>query len=93
MSNVEKMSLALTAQQAAMMRDAVSSGAYATTSEIAREALRDWEAKWLARNEDIKRLRALWHEGKASGSAEPVDFKQLRVEAERKLRDATKHGA
>lgn len=93
MSNVEKMSLALTAQQAAMMRDAVSSGAYATTSEIAREALRDWEAKWLARNEDIKRLRALWDEGKASGPAEPVDFKQLRVEAERKLRDATKHGA
>ena len=93
MPNVEKMSLALTAQQAAMMRDAVSSGAYATTSEIAREALRDWEAKWLARNEDIKRLRALWDEGKASGRAEPVDFKQLRVEAERKLRDATKHGA
>ena len=93
MANVEKMSLALTAQQAAMMREAVNSGAYATTSEIAREALRDWEVKWLARNEDIKRLRALWDEGKASGPAEPVDFKQLRVEAERKLRDATKHGA
>lgn len=93
MPNVEKMSLALTAQQAAMMRDAVNTGAYATTSEIAREALRDWEAKWLARNEDIKRLRALWDEGKASGRAEPIDFKELRVEAQGKLKETNKHGA
>lgn len=93
MPNVEKMSLALTAQQAAMMRDAVSTGAYATTSEIVREAMREWETKWLARSEDIRRLRALWDEGKASGPAEPLDFKELRKEAEAKLKGAARHGA
>jgi len=93
MPNVEKMSLALTTQQAAMMRDAVSTGAYATTSEIVREAMRDWESKWLARSEEIRRLRALWDEGKASGPAEPVDFKELREEAQAKLKGASRHGA
>ena len=57
MPNVEKMSLALTSQQAALMREAVSTGAYATTSEIVREAMRDWEAKWMARHEEIRRLK------------------------------------
>ncbi|SCM79741.1 putative addiction module antidote protein,CopG/Arc/MetJ family [uncultured Pleomorphomonas sp.] len=93
MPNVEKMSLALTAQQAAMMREAVSTGAYATTSEIVREAMRDWEAKWVARNEEIRRLRALWDEGKASGPAEPLDFEELRKEARAKLKGASRHGA
>ncbi|MBS1164490.1 MAG: putative transcriptional regulator containing the CopG/Arc/MetJ DNA-binding domain [Proteobacteria bacterium] len=93
MPNVEKMSLALTAQQAAMMRDAVSTGAYATTSEIVREAMRDWETKWMARNEEIRRLRALWDEGKASGPAQPIDFDELRKEASAKLKDASRNGA
>ena len=93
MPNVEKMSLALTAQQAAMMRDAVSTGAYATTSEIVREAMRDWETKWVARNEEIRRLRALWNEGKASGPAEPLDFNELRKEAAARLKDASRNGA
>lgn len=93
MPNVEKMSLALTTQQAAMMREAVSTGAYATTSEIVREAVRDWEAKWLARSEEIRRLRALWDEGKTSGPAEPLDFNELRKEAAAKLKDASRNGA
>lgn len=92
MPNVEKMSLALTAQQAAMMRDAVSTGAYATTSEIVREAMRDWETKWVARNEEIRRLRALWDEGKASGPAQPLDFDELRKEAAARLKDASRNG-
>ena len=92
MPNVEKMSLALTAQQAAMMREAVGTGAYATTSEIVREAMRDWETKWVARNEEIRRLRALWDEGKASGPAEPLDFAALRKEAAARLKDASRNG-
>jgi antitoxin ParD1/3/4 len=92
MPNVEKMSLALTAQQAAMMRDAVSTGAYATTSEIVREAMRDWETKWVARNEEIRRLRALWDEGKASGPARPLDFDALKKEAASKLKNASRNG-
>ena len=45
MPNVEKMSVALTAQQVAALRAAVDAGEYATASEAVREAVRDWQAK------------------------------------------------
>ncbi|OBZ92002.1 CopG family transcriptional regulator [Pararhizobium polonicum] len=91
MSNIEKISVALTTQQAAMLRDAVGTGAYATTSEIVREAVRDWSAKWEARQADTLRLRELWEEGKASGKPTPVDFDALREEARQELSAALKH--
>ncbi|MFO5475003.1 MAG: type II toxin-antitoxin system ParD family antitoxin, partial [Dolichospermum sp.] len=40
MPNVEKISIALTPEMAALVRDAVKSGEYASSSEIIREALR-----------------------------------------------------
>lgn len=91
MSNVEKISVALTTQQAAMLRDAVGTGAYATTSEIVREAVRDWSAKWEIRQADTRRLSELWNEGKASGKPTAVDFDKLREEVRQELRVAQKH--
>lgn len=85
MSNVEKISVALTAEQAALLRAAVDAGEYATTSEIIREALRDWQIKRSLRDADIRRLRELWDQGKASGPAGPVDFDDLRREARQRL--------
>ncbi|PTE09518.1 ribbon-helix-helix domain-containing protein [Mesorhizobium helmanticense] len=92
MAGVEKMSVAVTPQQAAVMREAVETGEYATTSEIVREAMRDWLAKRELRHEDVRRLRQLWDEGKASGKPEPVDFDILRKEARRKLTEASPNG-
>lgn len=92
MANVEKMSVAVTPQQAAMMREAVEAGEYATASEIVREAVRDWLAKRELRHEDIRRMRQLWDEGKASGKPEPLDFDALRKEAQRKLKEASPNG-
>ncbi|MBZ9702439.1 MULTISPECIES: type II toxin-antitoxin system ParD family antitoxin [unclassified Mesorhizobium] len=92
MANVEKMSIAVTPQQAAVMREAVEAGEYATASEIVREAVRDWLAKRELRHDDIQRLRQLWDEGKASGRPEPVDFDELRKEARRKLTDVSLNG-
>lgn len=91
-ANVEKMSVAVTSQQAAVMREAVEAGEYATASEIVREAVRDWLAKRELRHDDIRRLRQLWDEGKASGRPEPVDFDALRKEARRKLTEAPPNG-
>jgi antitoxin ParD1/3/4 len=88
MPGIEKVSVALTTQQAAALRAAVESGEYATTSEIVREALRDWQAKRELRREDIHRLQELWDEGKASGKASPLDFNELRNEARRRLKKA-----
>ncbi|MGR6430357.1 ribbon-helix-helix domain-containing protein [Rhizobium sp. PAMB 3174] len=85
MANVEKISISMTPQQAELLRDAVDSGAYASSSEVVREAMREWSAKWLQRRDDIARLKALWAEGKASGAAAEIDMEQLLDEAREAL--------
>lgn len=59
MAHAEKLSIALTPEMAALLRDAVKTGDYASVSEVVREALRDWKAKRL--------FGQLWDEGLASG--------------------------
>jgi antitoxin ParD1/3/4 len=89
MSNVQKMSVALTNQQVAVVRAAIETGEYATPSEIIREAMRDWQVKREARLSETQRLRQAWDEGKASGDAGPVDLAGARKEARVRLnRDA-----
>jgi antitoxin ParD1/3/4 len=90
MSDVQKVSVAVTGEQLAAIRAAVDAGEYATTSEIIREALRDWQFKRELRQEDIRRLRQLWDEGKASGPALPLNFDEIRQEARRRLEEAGK---
>lgn len=92
MTNVEKVSVSMTPQHAQLLRDAVESGAYASGSEVIREAMRDWSAKWQQRRGDIQRLRELWAEGKASGPATPVDFDELLEEAREELKAIRSHG-
>lgn len=62
MAHAEKLSIALTPEMVALLRDAVETGDYASVSEVVREALRDWKAKRL--------FGQLWDEGLASGRAE-----------------------
>ena len=90
MPDIQKVSVALTGEQVTILKAAVETGEYATTSEIIREAIRDWQFKHELRQEDLKRLRAMWAEGKASGPAKPVDFIELRKEARQHLKAATK---
>ena len=90
MANIEKVSVALTSEQLASLKAAVDAGEYATTSEIVREAVRDWQLKRELRQEDINRLRQLWDVGKASGTVGQIDMKTLRGEAQTRLRGARK---
>ena len=90
MANVEKVSIALTSEQVAALRAVVEAGEYATTSEVVREALRDWQMKRELQREDIRRLRQLWDEGLASGSAGDLDMSALRREARARLATAAK---
>lgn len=92
MANVEKVSVSMTPQHAEMLREAVRSGAYASSSEVVREAMRDWSAKWLQRRGDIARLQAMWAEGKASGEPTEVDLDQLLDEARQELASTSRHG-
>ena len=81
MGNVEKLSIALPAEMAKMIQEAVASGEYATSSEVIREALRDWKHKRELRATAITELRRLWDEGVASGSAGELDVEELLQEA------------
>jgi antitoxin ParD1/3/4 len=53
MCDIEKVSVALTREQVAALEAAVEAGEYATTSEIVREALREWQFKRRLRQEDV----------------------------------------
>lgn len=69
MANVEKISVALTPEMAATMRQVVESGEYASVSEVLREALRDWKFRRLQREQAVQELGRLWDDGVASGPA------------------------
>jgi antitoxin ParD1/3/4 len=90
MPEVQKVSIALTGEQLGALKAAVETGEYATTSEIVREAIRDWQFKRELRQEDLKRLRQLWDQGKTSGAAKPADFEDARREARKRLAIAAK---
>lgn len=67
MSNVVKISIALPPDMIAVLRAAVESGEYASTSEIIREALRGWKIKRKVETLEIDELRRLVQEGIESG--------------------------
>jgi antitoxin ParD1/3/4 len=58
MSKLERITVTMPEEMAAKMRAAVESGNYATTSEVVREALRDWAAEQERRAMALAELRA-----------------------------------
>lgn len=79
MSGVERITISLTAEMAQTVRGAVESGDYASSSEIVREALRDWRHKRLRQERDLEELRADIDEGLEQAKAGQV----RRFDAER----------
>ena len=80
MGVVEKLSVALPAESVAMLKSAVESGEYTSTSEVVRDALRLWKARRAALALDTEELRGLWSEGLASGPSIDAEivFERLR---------------
>jgi antitoxin ParD1/3/4 len=87
MPDIQKVGVALTGEQFADMKAAVDAGEYATTSEIVREAIRDWQFKQELRQKDVERLRRLWDEGKAGGPAQPFDIERTQSAARARLKE------
>jgi antitoxin ParD1/3/4 len=83
MSQVEKVSIALTAEMAATVRAAVAAGEYASSSEVVREALRDWTQRRALRQRETEILRQLWEEGIASGPGQFGSMDEIKAEARR----------
>jgi antitoxin ParD1/3/4 len=80
-TTVEKITVALTKEIADNVRAAVKAGDYASTSEVVREALRDWQLKRISQQEQIEHLRRLWDAGLKSGPAGPLDVAEIKREA------------
>ena len=94
MSKLERITVTMPEEMAAKLRAAVDEGNYATTSEIVREALRDWAEERDRRAAALDHVRALIAEGEASESlpAEEV-FAELRAYAAELARKYAKDAA
>lgn len=91
MANSQKLSIALTDQQADMLREAVDSGDYANVNDVVDDAMRLWQERRLAKQTDVEKLREMWDAGKASGAPQPIDFQELQTEARRKLAEVRRN--
>ena len=57
MAGIERLTVTVPTDMASRVKDAVDEGDYASTSEIIREALRDWELKTELRRQKLAALR------------------------------------
>jgi len=85
MSNVAKMSVTLTPEMAALIAKAIENGEYATTSEVIREALREWNLRRSLLQQGREHIQKLWAEGITSGPGEFKDITEIKAEARRRL--------
>lgn len=65
MATVEKISIALPPEMVTIVRQAVETGEYASSSEVVRDALRDWTQKRSLRQQGIEELRQVWRQALA----------------------------
>ena len=81
LAHVEKISVALTPELVATLHAAVKSGGYASSSEVMREALREWKQRRIERDAAVNTLGALWDAGIESGPPSDADDVFARVRA------------
>ena len=58
MAEIERLTITLPSDMAAVVKGAVQGGDYASTSEVVREALRDWKMKRALQLQEIAALKA-----------------------------------
>jgi antitoxin ParD1/3/4 len=90
MAKVEKISIALPTDMASLVRRAVETGDYASSSEVIREALREWKARRAARSDAITEIRRLWGEGIASGPSRHLDMAEIKKRGRQRLQSGRK---
>lgn len=57
-SDIERLTVTLPAEMAAVVKSAVATGDYASTSEVIRAAQRDWKTKRALQLEELAALKA-----------------------------------
>lgn len=81
MPTVEKISIALPPEMAAVVREAVEAGEYASNSEVVRDALREWAEKRSLQQQGVEQLRRVWRQAlKDKTPGVPADEVLARLE-------------
>ena len=87
MAEIERMTITLPSEMAACVKGAVADGAYASSSEVVREALREWQLKRSLQLQELVTLKADIDRGLADLAGGRIqDFDAARIiERGRKL--------
>ncbi|HEX4506422.1 MAG TPA: type II toxin-antitoxin system ParD family antitoxin [Alphaproteobacteria bacterium] len=89
MTTVEKITIALTREMAGFVRNAVETGEYASTSEVIRDAVREWKERRDLLGYTVEELRSLVQEGLESGPSEYASMTEVKAEARRRLKGSS----
>ena len=89
MPSFEKMSIALTPEMTAAVRAAVATGEYVSSSEVIREALRDWQLRRILHQKKLEESRHVWQEGINSAPGHLADMHAIKAEARHHFEQAS----
>jgi antitoxin ParD1/3/4 len=92
MGHVDKRSITLSPELAAVVDGAVEAGEYASASEVVREALRQWKERRDNFGYTTAELRALIQEGIDSGPGRFTSMEEIKAEARRRMDAAGTRG-
>lgn len=87
MAEIERLTITLPQDMAAVVKGAVAGGDYASSSEVVREALRDWKMKRTLQLKEMEALKADIDKGLtdlAEGRVQDFDAERI-IERGRKL--------
>ena len=87
MAEIERMTITLPSDMAAVVKSAVEGGDYASSSEVMREALRDWKMKRALQLQELAALKSEIDRGLmdvAEGRVQDFDAARI-IERGRKL--------
>ena len=87
MAEIERLTITLPSDMAAIVKGAVEGGEYASSSEVVREALRDWKMKHALQLQELASLKADIDRGLtdlAEGRVQDFDAARI-IERGRKL--------
>ncbi len=80
MAGIERLTVTLPADMAALVKGAVEGGSYVSSSEVIREALRDWTLKRELRLQEVSALKAEIDRGLADvAQGRVTDFDAERI--------------
>ena len=80
MAEIERLTVTMPAELAGVIKEAVADGDYASTSEVVREAVRDWKSKRALQRRELAALKTDIAKGMAdvaAGRTKSLDARRI----------------